>query len=169
MLFLFGREIGTVIGKRLVGIFEQLELVLVQVQGLTLVINGFDTLEEAFVETNRGRVLGHLRRKDLLQFLQGLIGLGVCEIIEATRHAGKQVASLVEGDNGVLEGRGFGVIDNSVDIRQTLFHTLLKSRKIVLVLDLVKGISTMRSGPVSTIHERILMTRGQHCCGKSHD
>ena len=51
-LLVFRREVSTVIGKRLIDIFQQFILSFVQFQFAALVIDGFDTLEQSFVQTD---------------------------------------------------------------------------------------------------------------------
>ena len=173
-LFVFGVEVSTVVGKRLVDIIQEFGLLFVKFQLVFFVIHRLDTFEETFVEADVCRILRHLRSECRLDAVEGLVGVGVGEVVETTGYQRKHVSRFLVCLDGVGEGRFLGVVYDSVDFSQSLTHTLLKSGHVVFGSNLVEGIRTMWCFPFVLVEEWVvsLSRRGshsRHCrCGNSH-
>ncbi len=168
-LFVFGTEVGTVVGKGLVDVFQQFCLLLVEVKRTALVVHRLDALEQFLVQANGSRILRHLGREFHLNLLELLVGLCVGEVVEAACHDREELPRLLVRLDGVLESRCRRVVGNSVNLCESLFHSLLEGGHVVLRTNLVEGIRLVRGLPVLVVEERIgLSHRRDGYCNSSH-
>ena len=126
-------------------------MLLVQGQALTLFIDGFDTGKETFIQADGSAVLAEFRAQLHLQSLHFCVRLCRREVVEAVEDYVQQLAAVHIGFDGVLKGRSLGIVDNRINVSQTLLHALFDGRHVVLHFDFIKRIRAMRRVPVLVI------------------
>ena len=139
-LGLTGRvEVGTAAHEVLVGLFQELLLLLVQLFLVLVLIDLLDALEQGGVQADVVAVLGEQGREFLAERLQLVVGVGAVESVEDHADLGKQGAALVQGSHGVLEGGGVGIGDDVLNLGHLLFHSGHEGGFVMLGLDALEG------------------------------
>ena len=164
LLFLLRREVGTVVGKAFIDILQEFALFGRQFEGVTAIVHRLDAGKELLVQQDRRRVLGQHGHELHLQFAQFVIGLGIGEVEEAALYDGEQFAGTLIRLNGIGKVGCSRIVDDIVNILQTLTDTFLKSGHIVLVANVVERIRAVRRFPRFILNKRI----GSSQCGYRH-
>ena len=137
-LLLVGGQGGAVAHKVLFVLLDHANLLVVEAHFVAVLIDIVDALEEFRVHHNAVAVFGKQRQHCFGDFHHLVVGEAFVEVEEHVANAVQGLARLVEGQDGVLESGRLGIADDGFHFGQLFFHTRLKSRQIVLVLDLVE-------------------------------
>ncbi len=117
---------------------EQPERLAVETEVLARLVERLDPGEERAVQENGIIVRRQLGGHGAVNGFQRRVGVGAGEVGKDGFDAVQQLARTLHGDDGVLEGRGLGIVRNSRDLLQLLRHALLEGRREMLVLDLIE-------------------------------
>ena len=110
----------------------------IKIETLTLVINSFDTTEQAFVEKNAILEIGQDRSYFVRNSIHLFISVRLKNIVENTTNTIKYDATAIQCYNRILERGCIFVIDNSIYLLLIETDSLFESRKIMFELNLVK-------------------------------
>ena len=135
---LFGIQASAAADEVLMILLHHADLLAVKTHFVAVLIHIVDALEEFRVHHDGVAVL-----REHGQYLFGdghhlVVGEAFIEVEKHIAHAVENLPRLVERQNGVLEGRGLGIVDNRVNFGLLFSDTRLKSRQIVFVFDLVE-------------------------------
>ena len=133
------RKISSGVHELLVVVVNQAIGLGIKLQGVALLVDGFDALEQFGIEKDRIGVGGQLGSFDLLDFLQLRIEVGTSNGAERGHGAIKQPASLLHGGDGVFEGWRRGIFRDALHFVALLRHAGFNGRLVVGVFDLVEG------------------------------
>ena len=131
-----------------------------EVECLAGVIHGFHALEEGVVEDDAVRQFGEHRRNLLSDGIHLIVAVGVKDVEEHAHHSVKQGTRTVKGSDGVLEGRSFGVSNDSGYLRFVFSNGFLEGGHIVLRLHFVE--SRHAVGRVLLREERVFRVGASH-------
>ena len=135
---LLSRQVGTVVGKTLIGLGQQPHLLGCEVEALALVIDSLHAGEQFIVEDHVRRQLGQHRADLLGDSVHLVVAVGFEYVEEHTRHALQQLAVAVEGYDSVLKRRCLGVSHDGVYTGFVLTDSLLKGRQVMFGLHLIE-------------------------------
>ncbi len=155
-LLIFGAEVCTVVGKRLVDIVQQFRLFFGEFQFVFGFIYRLNALEQPLVETDVCRVFRHLGRQLHFDTVQYIVGLRRGEVVEAARYDTEHLARFLVRLDGVLVGGRSRVIYYLIDVRQSLTHSLFESGHIVFGAYFVERIGLMGCLPLLVVEERVI-------------
>ena len=163
---LFVVEVGTAIDKAVVDVFQHFLLLCAQLLGSLILIDLLDTLEEGLVEVDVVAV-GREEGRQLLLQGTGLVGrVARREGAEGATGTAQQAATLVEGGNGVGEGRLVGRGDDGLNLGLLLGHTLQHRLPVILDGNLGKGGDA--EGGIELLQQRIFALVCTPCGGKCY-
>ena len=132
---LVGGGVGAAADEALVGLFEEAHLLGVEVEALSLVVDGLDAGEELGVEGYVVAVGGEERRHLLLDGLHLLAVLTLGEVEEDGADLFQQLSAVFVSEDGVLEGGGLGVVHDGLDFGFLAVHAFGEGRHVVFGLD----------------------------------
>ena len=144
-LFVFSREVSTVVGKTFESVFEQHRFFGVEVESFANFIYSLNAFEELFVEVDFVRVSfdeRHYFQHDLSHFV---VRFSAIESEEYRGNVVEERTRTFERNDSVFECWSFSVVDDSFDFGFVFSHSTIKSRFEVLVFQLVETESSVRS------------------------
>ena len=97
-----------------------------------------DAGEERGVEENGVAVRGEFGGEGFLDGLEGGVGVAAVDVGKNPGDAAEELAGALEGDDGVVEGRGRGVSGDGGDLGEVLGHAAFVGGRVVLVFDFVE-------------------------------
>ena len=132
------RQVGTGMNELQIVDLQQLRGFRIQLQAVALVIDRLHAREELVIEEDRVVVRRELRRLVGLDLVQRVVGVRLDDAEESRSGAVEQTARLLHRDDGVLEGRRFGIVRDRLDLGDLLAHAFFDRGLIVAVLDAVE-------------------------------
>ena len=132
---------------------EQTCVLLIEAQGLSLLVNSLHAPEQRVVERNRVE-LARQHRVDLgLQCPEFVIDIRTGDVAESAGNTIQRLARELERDDRIREGRLFGVAYDRIDVGTQLEDALLDRRHVVRVLDPGEWRQTV--GRIPFLQERV--------------
>ena len=132
---------------------EQARVLLIEAQGLALLVDSLHALEQRVVERD-GVELARQHRVDLgLQCPEFVIDVRTGDVAEGAGNTIQRLAREFERDDRVREGRRFGVAYDRIDVGAQLEDALLDRRHVVRVLD--SGERRHAIGRIPFLQERV--------------
>ena len=111
---------------------------------LAPVVHRSHALIELIVQVNRVAVRGELRRDDILDLLEGVVGVGADNGEESFRRTIEQRAGAFHGHDRVVEAGWLHLLRDHIDLGQLLPHSLFESGLVVLVPNEIETRSVIR-------------------------
>jgi hypothetical protein len=140
-------EVGPAADEELVGLVQELGLLRGQGELVLALPDGLDPGEELRVEVDVVLVLGQERGDRRLDLLHLLVGVGRGQVEEDVRHLGQEGPALLQGLDGVGEGRRLGIAVDGGDLLLLAGHPGFESGHIMGRLDPVEGRRFEGGGP----------------------
>ncbi len=153
LLFLFRRQLGTRMDEAAIIAGHQEFLVVIELQRVAGVVNRLHAGEQLFVQQDGVLMRLELGGLLLIDLIQRVVGIGGDQLLEQRIGAAQQGAALVEGDDGVVEGRLFLAVDDGIDLGILLIDADIDRFLEVRVLDLVDRFRAIGQG--GCLRERI--------------
>ena len=141
-----GRELRAGVHEAVIVAIQQEFLVAGQAQGAARFIEHLHAGEELGVEVDGVAERLQARRLLLVELVERVVGVRAGQVAEQGGDARQQLPGVLEGGDGVVEGRRGGVDRDLVGVGLLLRHAGLDGRLIVLVLDLIERGGLERQG-----------------------
>ena len=135
---LFGIQAGTMAHEVLMVFFHHTDLLVVKTHFVAVLIHVVDALEQFRVHHDGIAMLREHRQHLLGDGNHFVVGETFVEVEKHIADTVENLARLVVRQDGVFESWCFFIVDNGLDFSLLLLDACLKSRHIVLVLDLVE-------------------------------
>ena len=165
-------HIGAGADKAFIGLGEEAELFGVEAESLALVVDGLDAGEEFLVEGDVVVVGREERGHGLGDGVHLGAVLALAEVEEDAADVLEELSAVLVGEDGVFEGRGFGVAGDGVDFGLLAGHTLLEGRHVVFGLDAGKVgdfVGCVPRGEEGIFHVVLIFASGDQHCGRGGD
>ena len=147
LLLLLG-HIGAAAHEALVGLFQEAHLLGVQAEAVALLVDGLDTLEEFGIEGYVVAVGGEHGRHLLLDgFHLGAV-LALTQVEEHSAHFAEQLAAVLVGKDGVLEGGSLRIAHDGLDFSPLAFDAFAEGGHVVFCLDTAEVGDFVRGAPL---------------------
>lgn len=170
---LVGRHVGTIADETLIGLVEEAGLLGVEAEAGTIVVDSLDASKEFVVEGDIVAVCGEERGHFLGDSLHFGAVLALAQVEEDAADGAKKLAAVLVSLDGIGEGRGIAIVDDSLNLGLLLFHALLESRHIMFGLDageIGDLVGCVPSAKKWVVHVLVVFAASQHDdSGKSCD